>query len=259
MKILLTNDDGVLAPGLLALKKALCELGDVTVVAPLAEQSGVSHAITYLGPVRMGTVRLPDGSEAYGIEGTPADSVKFGLLEVFEEPPDLVVSGINVGLNTGVNVFYSGTVAAAVEAAISGVPAVALSTARANAQCLQRVAQQGLRVLRALLGRWKGMGLAYNVNLPELTDGEPDIVFVAQAVVPFPERYAQREGAPGESLYQLEMDRARVHTAALYTDVLAVREGKISVTPLRASLTDMEALKRLGGARGEPDLSASGL
>ena len=118
MRILLTNDDGIMAPGLLALRRALAELGEVTIVAPTVAQSAVGHAITLTEPIRVHRMNLGDGLWGYGVQGSPADSVKLALLELLPERPDIVASGVNLGTNLGVNVLYSGTVAAAAEGAI---------------------------------------------------------------------------------------------------------------------------------------------
>jgi 5'/3'-nucleotidase SurE len=127
MRILVTNDDGILAPGILALRRAVADMGEVTVVAPVAPQSAVGHSITLTDPIRVHRVPLGDGVIGCGVQGRPADCVKLAILELMPERPDLVVSGVNLGANTGINVLYSGTVAAAVEGAFFGVPAVAVS------------------------------------------------------------------------------------------------------------------------------------
>src|SRR5436853_6312512 len=118
MRILLTNDDGIYAPGLRALRKELQKLGEVTVVAPVGEQSAVGHSITLLTPLLIQEV-LDENQKPLGwaVEGRPADCVKLALLELLPEPPDLIVSGLNAGSNAGINVLYSGTVAAAIEGA----------------------------------------------------------------------------------------------------------------------------------------------
>ncbi len=127
MQILLTNDDGIYAPGLAAMERALLKLGDVAVVAPATEQSGVAHSITFLTPLT--AKEIFDGSRRRGwaVEGSPADSVKIGIFEFCPQRPDLVVSGINGGLNAGINVLYSGTVAAAIEGAFFGITSIAVS------------------------------------------------------------------------------------------------------------------------------------
>src|SRR5207302_2919578 len=128
MRILLTNDDGIYAPGLRALRKELKSLGEVTVVAPASEQSAAGHSITLLVPLMVQEVRDEDGEFlGWAVEGKPADCVKLALQELLPEPPDLVVSGMNAGSNAGINVLYSGTVAAAAEAAFYRRVAVAVS------------------------------------------------------------------------------------------------------------------------------------
>src|SRR5947207_2874790 len=128
MRILLTNDDGVYAPGLRAIRKELQKLGDVTVVAPVGEQSAVGHSITLLTPLITQEV-LDENQQPLGwaVEGRPADCVKLALLELLKEPPDVIVSGMNAGSNAGINVLYSGTVAAAIEAAFYRFTAIAVA------------------------------------------------------------------------------------------------------------------------------------
>ena len=117
MRILLTNDDGYDAPGIIALHHELQDLGEVIRIAPFTEQSGVGHSITFLTPLMAHHVDKPDGVEGWKVEGSPADCVKLGISQLSPWKPDLVVSGINGGLNAGINVLYSGTVAGAIEAA----------------------------------------------------------------------------------------------------------------------------------------------
>src|SRR5947209_2103845 len=135
MRILLTNDDGVHAPGLRALRKELQKIGEVTVVAPVGEQSAVGHSVTLLTPLIIQEVYDDDKQfVGWAVEGRPADCVKLALLELLPEPPDLVVSGLNAGINAGINVLYSGTVAAAIEGAFFRQTSIACSQqySRAN-------------------------------------------------------------------------------------------------------------------------------
>jgi len=138
VKILLTNDDGIYAPGLRALRKELQKLGDVTVVAPATEQSAAGHSITLLTPLLIQEVFNDDKSDFIGwaIEGRPADCVKLALQEILPQRPDLIVSGLNAGSNAGINVIYSGTVAAAIEGAFYGVTSIAASLEYTKAQPL---------------------------------------------------------------------------------------------------------------------------
>src|SRR3954452_8498115 len=129
MHILLTNDDGIYAPGLRALRKELLELGSVTVVAPATEQSAAGHSVKLLTPLLVTEVFEEDGKSFVGwaLEGRPADCVKLALLELLREPPDVIISGLNAGSNAGINVLYSGTVAAAIEGAFYKHTAIACS------------------------------------------------------------------------------------------------------------------------------------
>jgi len=233
LRVLLTNDDSVFSEGLLALKDALAELGEVTVVAPLTEQSGVSHAVSLHGLVRPWPVRLADGSSAFAVEGTPADAVNVGLRDVFDVPPDLIASGINKGLNTGANVFYSGTVAAAIEGAMNGILSVAVSTVRAETVNLEGAAKLALKAIRMVMAHADHPPAAYNINLPEPGEEEPQVAFTAQSVESFFDPREQPE-AQGEG-----------DCAGPLSDVEAIRLGKISVTPLVTGLTDVNRLRIL--------------
>ncbi|MGD9198585.1 MAG: 5'/3'-nucleotidase SurE, partial [Desulfobacterales bacterium] len=127
MNILLTNDDGIYAPGLAALYRHLATENDVAVIAPDREQSAVGHGITLNKPLRAHKMTIPNAFEGYAVSGTPADCIKMGVLEILKTNPDLVISGINPGANVGVNINYSGTVAAAKEAALYGILAISVS------------------------------------------------------------------------------------------------------------------------------------
>ena len=152
MQILLTNDDGVFAPGLRALRKELMKLGDVTVVAPALEQSGVGHSITLLEPLVVKPVDDEDGSSlGYMVEGSPADSVKLAICELMDRPPDLIVSGINAGSNAGINVLYSGTVAAAIEGAFFKITSIAVSLELAEHFDYPHAARHAVQVIERIL------------------------------------------------------------------------------------------------------------
>lgn len=248
MKILLTNDDGPFAPGLCPLRHALGALGEVTIVCPAEERSGVGHAITYLVPVRAGTVRLHDGSAAHTLTGMPADCVKFAVLSLMDERPDLVVSGPNLGLNLGMDVFYSGTVAAALEGGFYGVPAVALSTTRENDGRMEEVAEQSVRVLRLLLDSELRAGAVFNVNVPALSAAEPEVRVTRQGPALLPEEYRRYDGARGRVHHFLDVADDEARPAPPDSDAAAVRAGAISVTPLRCNLTDEAAVARLSRA-----------
>jgi 5'-nucleotidase len=246
MKILLTNDDGPEGPGLVALAQALREFGNVTIVCPCEERSGVGHAITYLVPVHVGQARLDDGTRVRTLTGMPADCVKFGLIELLKSPPDMVASGINLGVNIGIDVFYSGTVAAAVEGGFNGVFSVAFSTVRTNAGRMAAAADQAKRVLRLLLDDGPPAGGVFNVNIPELSAREPEVRFTRQSRIFPPGSYLRMEGPRDRVHYWLDSTTGG-SAPELDSDVAALEAGDISVTPLCPDLTDAAALERLRG------------
>lgn len=247
MRILLTNDDGPFGPGLLPLRAALSARGQVTIICPAVEHSGASHAITVLAPLHARRVALADGLEATLVNGTPADCVKFAVLHNEGEPFDLVVSGINMGINVGVDVFYSGTAAAAIEAALHGIAAMAVSTPRGNAGCMEAVARQALRVLEAVPSPAGAAATALNVNIPALGDRQPEIRLTRQSSAFDPGVMKPVSGSRHGPHYWLDQT-AGGGPADDGSDVAAVQAGCISVTPLRINLTDDAALHDLARA-----------
>jgi 5'-nucleotidase len=244
MNILLTNDDGPYGAGLLPTLKLMREYGEVTAVCPAQEQSGVGHAITYLVPVRAGSACLEDGTTVSTLTGMPADCIKFALLELLDSPPDLIVSGLNFGINVGVDVFYSGTVAAALEGAFSGIFSIALSTSRQNGDRMAAVVGEARRALDLLLDEGSASAQALNVNIPALADRRPELRFTCQSLV-FPRgNYLRMEG-PRERVHYWLDSTTNVGPPEPDSDVAAIEAGDISVTPLRPDLTDAAALKRL--------------
>ena len=153
MNILLANDDGIYAPGLHALRQALERLGNVLVVAPATEQSGVGHSITYLTPLTCKELWEEEYFRGWAVDGSPADCVKLGVSELSKEPIDLVVSGINGGLNAGINVLYSGTVAAAIEGAFFRLPSIAVSLEHDPHADFEAAAEIAVDMIRQILDR----------------------------------------------------------------------------------------------------------
>src|SRR2546430_15803050 len=169
MRILLTNDDGVYAPGLRALRLELMKLGQVTVVAPAGEQSAVGHSITLLTPLLVQEV-LDEKNQPMGwaVEGRPADCVKLALIELLEQPPDLIVSGLNAGSNAGINVLYSGTVAAAIEGAFFQRTSIAVSLEYSKLKPLNfpLAAEYARKVIEQIARQPIPAGALFNVNIP---------------------------------------------------------------------------------------------
>lgn len=245
MRILLTNDDGILAPGIRALRNELRKLGDVTVVAPASEQSAVGHSITLMNPLLVREVHEEGELVGYAVEGKPADCVKLGLVELLKEPPDLVVSGINAGSNAGINVLYSGTVAAAIEAAFFNVTSIAVSLTLPEDTQYDHAASIAGKIIRQILGHSPASGELFNVNIPELSQGDPIGVRVArQALICYRESYEARTDPRGRKYYWLLPDPLQ-HDDDLNADMTALAHRYVTVTPLRFDLTDRMRLEQM--------------
>jgi 5'-nucleotidase len=248
VRILLTNDDGVYAPGLRALRKELQKLGDVLVVAPATEQSAVGHSITLLTPLLVQEV-LDEQSQFMGwaVEGRPADCVKLALLELMPDPPDLVVSGLNAGSNAGINVLYSGTVAAAIEAAFFQRVSIAVSLEYTKVKPLDfpRAADLARRVIEQIMAHEPAAGTLFNVNIPSLEKGPVRGIRTApQNVAPYVETYDRRVDPRGRTYFWTNpgLSCPEPHPD---TDVTALGEGYITVTPLQFNLTHARLLEQM--------------
>lgn len=250
MRILLTNDDGIFAPGLAALYKQLRQLGDVLVVAPTDSQSGASHSVTFFEPLGCTKVEIEGLFTGFGVHGSPADCVKLAVMQLHSEPIDLVVAGINNGANVGINVYYSGTVAAAMEAAFLGIPSVALSLVCEREMDFDRAAKHSVTVLQQLAPLQEGDVI--NVNIPRLSRGEPKTPrVVPQATSGFDEYYIPQKNEDSDTVFQLAGGAFRPE--AVPTDTTTLSDGHITITPLRADMTDHDKtgalMTRLGQNR----------
>jgi 5'-nucleotidase len=250
MRILVTNDDGVGAPGLRALTRSLRGLGEVIVVAPDAEMSASAHSLTLGRPLRVR--RRSTG--VYSVDGTPTDCVYLAIFEIARPRVDLVVSGINRGWNLGDDITYSGTVAAALEGTLLGCPAFAVSTERASPM---RYAAAG-RFARLLAGRIRDHGLPrdvyLNVNVPA---GRPKGVrIVRQGKRTYHDGVSSETTAGGERLYRIggypEWDEQPG------SDIAAFRAGYITITPLKVDMTDRSFMPRIARWRLSPQRRAAG-
>jgi 5'-nucleotidase len=247
MQILLTNDDGVYAPGLRALRAELRKLGEVIVVAPATEQSAVGHSITLLTPLLVQEV-LDDQNEFLGwaVEGRPADCVKLALLELLPEPPDLVVSGLNAGSNVGINVLYSGTVAAAIEGAFFRRTSIAVSLEYTKPKLdFPPAAALARRVIEQLVARKPAAGSLFNVNIPSPDKGPVrGIRLVPQNTSSFVERFDRRVDPRGRVYFWTSpgLSWPDPHPD---TDVTALADGYITVTPLEFNLTHRPLLEQM--------------
>jgi 5'-nucleotidase len=234
---LLTNDDGIYAPGLAALGRALQRHGDVSVVAPATEQSGVGHAITFLTPLTAKEVFDGERRRGWAVDGSPADAVKLGIAEFCPRRPDLVVSGINSGLNAGINVLYSGTVAAAIEGAFFGITSVAVSLEWDEHADYDRAAEIALDVIGGLLERGPARGSLFNVNIPtRALRGSPQLRVVPMGVYRYGETFERRIDPRGRAYYWATNDPPPP-PAAVDTDISALAAGAVTLTPLDYDLT----------------------
>jgi 5'-nucleotidase len=245
MRILLTNDDGIFAPGLAALERALKSLGDVSVVAPSTEQSGVGHAITFLTPLTAKEVFDGDRRRGWAVDGSPADAVKLGITEFCPTRPDLVVSGINAGLNAGINVLYSGTVAAAIEGAFFGITSLAVSLEWDEHANFDRAAEIGLDVIRGLLARRPAAGSLFNINIPtRALAGPVDLRVVPMSVARYGEAFERRVDPRGRAYYWAT-NEPPPPPSPHESDVTALAAGKVTLTPLDYDLTHRGGLDDL--------------
>ena len=248
MRILLTNDDGIYAPGLAAMENALRRLGDVSVIAPSREQSGVSHSITFLTPLLVRQVFVDDKHWGWTVDGSPADCVKLGISAILPEPPDLVVSGMNGGLNAGINILYSGTVGAAVEGAFYGITSVAVSLQYDENEPFQQAADLAVGIIDKILKQENSPGKLYNVNVPlkALRNGSPEVRIVPMDAAQSWEAFEKRIDPMGRPYYWLagppQQRQQKATNPDHMTDQIALSQGYITVTPLDYDVTDRHAL-----------------
>lgn len=246
MHILLTNDDGIHAPGLAALAEALTALGEVTIVAPAAEQSGVALSITYLHPLMVRQEHRDGRFYGHAVHGSPADCVKLGILEFCKPEPDLVVSGINSGANVGINVLYSGTVAGAIEGAFFRKTSVAVSLSQGAPPDYPAAARYAVRVIERLLETKPSAGSLWNLNLPDTRPGGPlGLKPVRMAVNRQYDRIEARTDPRGRTYYWSGLDPMRSHAVEPGTDICELGQGYATLTPLHFDLTNQGTLPGL--------------
>jgi len=243
--ILLTNDDGIYAPGLAAMERELRRLGDVSVVAPATEQSGVGHSITYLTPLTVKEVFFGDEHWGWAVEGSPADCVKIAIAEFCPRRPDLVVSGINGGLNAGINVLYSGTVAAAIEGAFYGITSVAVSLEFDEHAQFQKAARLARAVIQQVLDKKGHEPQLYNMNIPTAAlSGTPQVRVVPMDVSQYGEQYEKRTDPFGRVYYWLT-GQPPPPGEAHETDLSAMAKGFVALTPLGYDMTRRDVLAEM--------------
>jgi 5'-nucleotidase len=238
-RILISNDDGVRAPGIAAVAQILQAIGDVTIVAPAENQSGKGHSIVVSEPIFREDLTLPNGLRAIGLTATPASTVNVAIRNILKPKPDLVVSGINRGYNLAFTAYVSGTVGAAREAAMHGVPAIAASLAEAGApRDFVFAAEEVLGVARRVKQYGLPANTFLNVNVPAMpTGGYKGYMVTTQAMMPGgDEAFVEMTHPSGRTVYWNTYKEDATATAG--TDIWAVDNGYVSVTPMKLTETD---------------------
>ncbi|MEP7028958.1 MAG: 5'/3'-nucleotidase SurE [Candidatus Eisenbacteria bacterium] len=248
MNILVTNDDGITSGALYLLRQELQDLGRVFIVAPDRDQSATSHSLTLYRPMR---IERPE-PDVFAVDGTPTDCVLVAAHGLLSEPIDLVVSGVNRGPNMGDDVFYSGTVAAAIEGAMQGVPAIAVSLAASGRADFQYACQFARRLVGSVLEHGLPPKCVLNVNVPHLRDDEIRGVRITRlGKRTYQDSLIERTDPRGRAYYWIGGD-APIWEPEEGSDFLAVDEGYVSVTPLHLDLTDNALRGRLEEWRLKP-------
>ena len=248
MRILLTNDDGIYAPGLRALRLELQKIGTVEVVAPATEQSATGHSVTLNNPIVVQEIYDEKMARiGWAVEGRPADCVKLALRELLGYRPDIIVSGLNAGSNAGINVLYSGTVAAAIEGAFFGITSIACSLEYTKPRPLDFNTGAGLarQIVEQIINKKPAPGALFNVNIPSLENGPVLGVRVApQNISPYEECFDKRTDPRGRTYFWLGADFTCPNPTP-ETDTAALRDRYITVTPLQFNLTEHTQLEEM--------------
>lgn len=237
--ILITNDDGITAPGIRTLIKIMNTLGDVVVVAPDSPQSGMGHAITVDATLHCNKEHIDDGPQTeYSTSGTPADCIKLAVHEILNRKPDLCVSGINHGSNSSINVIYSGTMSAAVEAGIEGIPAIGFSLLDYNWDANFKPIESYIKTITlGVLKNGLPKGVVLNVNFPKLEKKEiKGIKICRQAKANWIEEFDKRKNPHGKDYYWLTGKFVNLDKGE-DTDEWALAHGYISIVPVQFDLT----------------------
>lgn len=245
VKILVSNDDGIDAPGIYALVNELKKIGNVIVAAPDKQQSAVGHAITMNYPLRAHKFYKNGKYFGYAIDGTPADAVKLAVSSLLKEKPDLIVSGINHGANTAISIIYSGTVSAATEGTILGIPSIAVSLTTYGKPDFKYAAKVARKVASMVLKKGLPSGTLLNVNVPPIPEKEiKGIKVTRQSNAKWHDWFEARRDPTNKEYFWLTgrlVDKEKQQD----TDLYAVENKYVSVTPIHYDLTDYEMLDQL--------------
>ena len=245
--ILVTNDDGVTAPGIRNLVESIADLGDIVVVAPDSHQSGMGHAITISNILRMSPHDFGmDGVEAYKTSGTPVDCVKLAIYKILKRKPDVLVSGINHGSNASINVIYSGTMSAAVEGALEGIPSVGFSLCDFAEDADFRASRNVARIVtKQVLAHGTPKGTCLNVNIPKVAPEDLKGMKVCrQGAGHWADSFEERQAPGGRTYYWMTGNFTDVDKGE-DTDEWALKNGYVSVVPVQYDLTAHHAMTEL--------------
>jgi 5'-nucleotidase len=246
LSILVSNDDGILSDGLAALVTALQDIADVTIVAPDSQQSAVGHAITVHRPLRVREVKKEGKFFGYAVDGTPADCVKLAIRNLMKKKPDLVISGINHGSNTAISVIYSGTVSAATEGTILGIPsfAMSLTTFEANAD-FSYAAKFARQLALKVIENGPLIGTMLNVNVPAVPESEiKGVVITRQGKSIWNDEFEARRDPGNKQYYWLKGELVELDEEE-DIDQRAILNNKVSITPIQFDLTNYPMIEKL--------------
>lgn len=244
--ILVSNDDGIHSPGILALSQAMSKIGDVVIVAPDKQQSAVSSSLSVYKPLRVEELTL-GGIKTYSVDGTPTDTVKLAIYEILERKPDLVVSGINHGANTSINVLYSGTVAAALEGMIAGIPSIAFSLASHDYVSDMTPASEYARIIaKKILHAGVPSGTMINVNIPPVAFEDIKGVKVTHlSNSKWLDKFDKRYDPFNREYFWFAGEYLIYEDDTHDSDDTALAEGFVSLSPIKINFTDKNYLEKL--------------
>ena len=241
MNILLTNDDGINADGIVALHKVLSPIASITVVAPDSEKSAVGHAITLSDPLRVKRV----GENQFAVSGTPADCVKLAVRTIMKKKPDMIISGINLGPNIGYSILYSGTVSGATEGAILGIPSFAISLGTFEKPDYSAAAQFAKKLAKLIHKNGLPKNTLLNVNVPAVKAGKiKGVKITRQSKAAIIEHFEKRVDPRKHVYYWLTGEVIKLEGED-ESDIKALRDGYISIVPLHCDMTDYELMNAL--------------
>ena len=243
--ILISNDDGIFAPGIYALWESMSEIGETIVVAPNTEKSAVGHAITISDPIRIEEVKRSNGFKGFSVNGTPADSVKIAVKSIMKNKPDIIISGINAGANVGQSLLYSGTISAASEGTLLGIPSIAISLDALRDMDFSTSKVVAKKIVNKVLEYGLPNETLLNVNIPKDAEGGiKGYQITYQGAIYFKDDFEKREDPRGRIYYWMTGD-VKDTDKELESDGVAIKEGYVSITPLQLQMTNFDFIEKL--------------